>query len=188
MMVMFVVLALAACQKDPKEPEMNADDQQHEAIETSSEENPTIEVVLKNQDDVDLGVAILTEKSDGVEIKVEADHLPAGLHGFHIHEHGVCESPDFASAGGHFNPDDQKHGIENDHGPHAGDIENLKVEDDGSVKQTFLNEHVTLKANEPNSLLHGTSLIIHQDEDDYMSDPAGNAGERIVCGVISPSK
>jgi Cu-Zn family superoxide dismutase len=186
--MVLIVFVFSACQKAPKEPEMNAD--QEEALETSSKENNVIEVALQNQDGVEVGLATLTQQKEGVEIKVEASHISAGMHGFHIHESGMCQPPNFESAGGHFNPDEKEHGFKSEHGPHAGDIENLEVAEDGTVNQTFLNRHVTLEKGKQNSLLgdNGASLIIHEMEDDDVSQPAGNAGERIVCGVISPSQ
>src|SRR5699024_2015253 len=146
-----------------------------------------LEVELINTDGVGVGLATLKEKGDGVHIEVDAHHLEPGLHGFHIHERGLCEAPTFESAGGHFNPTNKKHGFDNPEGPHAGDIVNIEVKEDGTVKANFVNDMVTLKEGVANSLLgkEGSSLMIHADPDDYVSQPAGNAGDRIVCGVIS---
>ncbi len=184
--ILLIAVVVAVGQNYFTELEINADNIKGEAIETKAEKIPVIHVTLKNPEDVAIGNATLTEKDGGVEIKVEAANLSPGLHGFHIHENGVCEPPDFESAGGHFNPTDKEHGFKDKHGPHAGDLKNLKVEKDGTVKQTFFDDRVTLKKGEPNSLLQGTSLIIHQDKDDYISQPSGNSGKRIACGVISP--
>lgn len=183
--ILFVAITFVVGQNYSNELEVNADDIKGEDIGTKAEKIPAIQVTLKNTEDVTIGNATLTEKGDGVEIKVEAHNLSPGLHGFHIHENGICEPPDFESAGGHFNPTDKEHGFKNKLGPHAGDLKNLKVEEDGTVNQTFFNDRVTLKQGEPNSLLQGTSLIIHQDKDDYISQPSGNSGDRIACGVIS---
>lgn len=146
-----------------------------------------IPVQLKNTEGAVVGTAALSETDDGVLIAINATHLPANVHGFHIHEKGICEGPDFASAGGHFNPEGKEHGFDNPKGPHAGDLPNLEVADDGTVKAEVVADRVTLDKGKDNSLLHegGTSLVIHADPDDYVSQPAGNAGERIVCGVIS---
>src|SRR5699024_6073630 len=123
----------------------------------------------------------------GVHIALDAHHLKPGVHGYHIHEHGLCEPPTFESAGGHFNPTNKQHGFDHPEGPHAGDMENIEVKEDGTVKVTVVNKDVTLKKNEANSLFQkeGTSLMIHAKPDDYVSQPAGDAGDRIVCGVIS---
>src|SRR5699024_2249947 len=106
------------------------------------------------------------------------------------HEKGSCEAPTFESAGGHFNPDDKKHGFDHPDGPHAGDIEKLEVMEDGTVDATFLNDRVTLEKDQANSLFYeeATALVIHAEPDDYYSQPAGDSGNRIACGVISPSK
>lgn len=133
-----------------------------------------------------VGSAELTEEDEGVTVKVVAEGLPEGSHGFHFHETGKCELPDFESAGSHFNPTDTEHGLDNESGPHAGDLPNLVVEEDGTVDEEILAENVTLKEGEENSLFQegGTALVIHSDEDDGVSQPAGDAGDRIVCGVI----
>lgn len=145
-----------------------------------------IQVELINVNGENTGQATLTQGADGVSINIEAWNLPEGTHGFHIHDKGMCEPPTFESAGEHFNPTHAKHGFDNPEGPHAGDLPNLEVGKDGKVEATFLNEMVTLKAGESNSLLKegGTSLVIHSKADDYVSQPAGDSGERIACGVI----
>lgn len=145
-----------------------------------------VNVDILNTEGKETGHAILKQEKNGVSIEVEAWDLPKGAHGFHIHEKGLCEKPDFKSAGDHFNPSHKKHGFDNPEGPHAGDLPNLEVGEDGKVSESFLNEMVTLKPGEDNSLLRegGTSLVIHSDPDDNISQPAGNAGERIACGVI----
>jgi Cu-Zn family superoxide dismutase len=98
---------------------------------------------------------------------------------------GKCDPPDFKSAGPHFNPDNKKHGSKNPDGPHAGDLPNFDVGPDGTAKVSVVAPNVTL-GDGPNSLFHpeGTALVIHEKADDYMTDPAGNAGARIACGVV----
>src|SRR5699024_1994076 len=186
---LFVVL-LMACQSEPKMEETEETDINEEAVETRAEvEKPTV-VSLTNEDEVGVGEAVLKQTEEGVEITVKASHLPPGEHGFHIHEKGICEAPTFESSGGHFNPDDKKHGFDHPEGPHIGDIENLEVKEDGTVDATFINDRVTLEKDKANSLFseEGTALVIHADPDDYYSQPAGDAGDRIACGVISPPK
>lgn len=136
-----------------------------------------------------IGRAELTELSKGVKIKIEASRLMPGKHGFHIHENGSCEPPDFKSAGGHFNPFGKHHGFENKKGPHAGDLPNLFVGTEGKVSTEMIDKYVTLAQGEPGSLLKpgGTSLVIHDGPDDYMTDPAGNSGGRAACGrIVAP--
>jgi Cu-Zn family superoxide dismutase len=132
-----------------------------------------------------VGKATLKETSGGVQIKAMLSNLPPGTHGMHIHAVGKCDPPDFKSAGGHFNPDMKKHGMNNPDGMHAGDLPNVEVGADGKAKVSLLAAHVTLKDGD-HSLFHegGTALVIHEKADDYMTDPSGNSGNRIACGVI----
>lgn len=134
-----------------------------------------------------VGSATFTETTKGVKLNLHASKLPAGVHGFHIHAVGKCEPPDFKSAGGHFNPEGKKHGLENPEGHHAGDLQNLTVDAKGNAKVKVVVSGVTLGEG-ANSLFHpeGTALVIHADPDDMKTDPAGNAGARIACGVIRP--
>jgi superoxide dismutase, Cu-Zn family len=132
-----------------------------------------------------IGTAKLVQTKAGVRIDVSVSELPPGEHGIHLHNVGKCESPSFASAEGHFNPDMKKHGKDNPQGPHAGDLDNLVVGADGRGKAKFVLSAVTL-GDGPNSLFHegGTALVIHEKVDDYKTDPSGNSGARIACGVI----
>jgi superoxide dismutase, Cu-Zn family len=132
-----------------------------------------------------IGTARLTQTADGVKIDVRISQLPPGTHAFHIHTVGKCEVPDFKSAGGHFNPTSKQHGKDNPLGPHAGDMMNFDVGADGRARFSVTDTAVTL-GDGVNSLFHegGTALVIHEKADDYKTDPAGNAGNRIACGVI----
>ena len=132
-----------------------------------------------------IGTAKIVAAKQGVKIEVNVSQLPPGLHGIHIHNVGKCEGPDFASAGPHLNPYTKKHGKDNPDGPHIGDLLNIEVKADGTSKATLRDTMVTL-GNGPNSVFHdgGTAIVIHAKEDDYKTDPAGNSGPRIGCGVI----
>lgn len=133
----------------------------------------------------DVGVASFTQTQGGLLIRLSVRNMPVGEHAFHIHAIGKCEPPDFASAGGHFNPTSAHHGMMSGPG-HAGDMPNLHIPSDGSLEVEILNTAVTLDKDKPNSVFHpgGTAVVIHASKDDYTSDPAGNAGARIACGVI----
>ena len=146
----------------------------------------TAEVELLNSQGKKVGSATLTEQPAGVNISLQAWKLSPGPHGFHIHAVGKCDPPTFMSAGGHFNPDGKKHGVKNPAGPHAGDLPNLMVEPDGTAIVGVVASHVTLMPGS-SSLFgrEGSALMIHASPDDDVTDPAGNAGARIACGVIS---
>lgn len=150
------------------------------------EDQLIVKVDLMDSDGDSIGTAELTDEDDGVQVKLNAKGVSEGAHGIHFHEVGKCEVPDFESAGGHFNPADTSHGLDHKEGPHAGDLPNLNVGEDGEVDEEFLAEDVTLKSGEENSLLQegGTALIIHAEADDGKTQPSGDSGDRIVCGVI----
>jgi Cu-Zn family superoxide dismutase len=132
-----------------------------------------------------IGTAKILAAKQGVKIEVNVSQLPPGIHGIHIHNVGKCEGPDFTSAGPHLNPDTKKHGKDNPEGPHAGDLLNIEVKADGRAKANLRDAMVTLGEG-PNSIFHdgGTAIVIHAKEDDYKTDPAGNSGPRIACGII----
>jgi superoxide dismutase, Cu-Zn family len=146
---------------------------------------PSAHADIINAQGQKIGTATLAQTQAGVRIRVNVAQLSPGAHGIHIHTVGKCEPPAFTSAGGHFNPDNKKHGKDNPEGPHAGDLVNLEVGTNGAAKTTFVDSAVTL-GDGPNSLFHegGTALVIHEKADDYKTDPAGNSGARIACGVI----
>ncbi len=147
---------------------------------------PTARADLKTAKGDSVGTVQLTETPAGVLLHGTLSNLPAGTHAFHIHEVGQCEPPDFKSAGAHFNPASRGHGFANPQGAHAGDLPNIYVPASGQLEFDALARGVSLAAG-PNSLFdaNGSSLVIHQSADDYRTDPAGNAGNRIACGVVT---
>jgi Cu-Zn family superoxide dismutase len=149
---------------------------------------PQVHVELKDGQGKSVGMAMVTPTNNdrGVKIDLDVQGLPAGEHAVHIHEKAACDGPDFKSAGGHFNPAGKKHGLDSAEGPHAGDMKNFAVGQDGTAKTSVENDRVNMKDGDPNSVFTGggTALVIHAKADDMKSDPAGNAGDRIACGII----
>jgi Cu-Zn family superoxide dismutase len=140
---------------------------------------------MTDRDGKPLGTITLTETSQGVLLTGVLTQLPPGPHGFHLHGVGKCEPP-FTSAAGHFNPDNKKHGFLEASGHHAGDLPNLHVSSDGKANIDVLAVGLTLSGRTRNLLDEdGTAIVLHIKADDYKTDPAGDSGDRIACGVIA---
>src|SRR5581483_2970944 len=143
----------------------------------------TQKVELNNAKGDSVGTAALRRSGKGVEIKLNLHDLPAGEHAIQIHQTPKCDSPDFKSAGGHFNPEGKKHGLDNPEGPHAGDMPNFIVDHNGKAKNIVVRDPRVSLGKGSNSVFSngGTALVIHAKPDDMKTDPAGNAGDRIAC-------
>jgi Cu-Zn family superoxide dismutase len=132
-----------------------------------------------------VGQATLTEVSGGVRIVLEASGLRPGAKGVHLHAVGTCEPPAFASAGDHLNPQNKQHGLLNPSGPHAGDLPNITIEADGKGRLETFTERVSLGPGSASLFdADGTALVIHAAPDDFKTDPSGNSGPRIACGIV----
>ena len=172
-----------------------------------AQQTPTAQAELTNADGKPVGTVTLTQHPKGVLIRAELSGLPPGWHALHVHETGKCEPPDFKSAGGHFNPQDRRHGLVQA-GIHAGDLPNLHAGADGKIMAEMFTDAIRLgqqpaaspAASADGSAVaattaaadildqDGAALVLHAGPDDYRSDPAGNSGDRIACGVIERSR
>ncbi|WP_276734950.1 superoxide dismutase family protein [Bacillus sp. (in: firmicutes)] len=186
LLMMVTALGAAGCGQNPPDPPKRVPEK--EAVETSAFSH---HVQLVNREGKAVGFIELKESEDeGLDIHISANSLrPGASLGFHIHEKGLCVRPDFESAGGHFNPLNKEHGFNNPMGHHAGDLPNLEVGADGKV-DVIMNAPDTslLKGSKLNILdQDGSAFIIHEHADDYLTNPSGNSGARIVCGALSGS-
>jgi len=143
--------------------------------------------VLKDATGKEIGLATFSATPSWTLLDLNLTAAQPGVHAIHVHAVGKCEPPDFKSAGPHFNPDQTRHGIMSPEGPHAGDLPNIHVPADGKLEVEFLNPVVTLSQESALLDADGSSIIIHAAPDDYKTDPAGNSGDRIACGVIAKS-
>jgi superoxide dismutase, Cu-Zn family len=188
LLLMMLVMVLASCgNKDEDEHKNHDNHDMEESQEASSKVKGGSYIVnLVDPKGKKAGEATLTQTSDGVQVEVNATGLEPGEHGIHFHEKAVCTPPDFKSAEAHFNPSDKKHGFLNPKGPHRGDMNNIAANESGVVQEEVFSNLVTLAEGKNNSLFAdgGTALVIHAKADDYKTDPAGNSGDRILCGVI----
>ena len=136
------------------------------------------------------GTATFTQANNGVIMELKLYNMPAGEFAMHVHEVGLATAPDFTDAGGHFNPTGATHGIHSERGPHVGDLPNIKITESGEFEGLFVIAHTSLKEGDVNTLNNenGTTLIVHEGHDDYISQPTGDAGGRQLGGVIFAKK
>ncbi len=146
---------------------------------------------LLNLSGKSVGTATLTQTDTGVNVAINASNLPKNSSlAWHIHQTGTCDPKSkFASAGSHFNPLNKAHGFEHAEGHHAGDLPNLNVNANGKVETSVTTPNISLMKNVNTSVFDtdGSAIVIHTKADDYTSQPAGDAGDRLACGVIKSS-
>jgi Cu-Zn family superoxide dismutase len=148
--------------------------------------SPVAVAKLVDSSGAQIGLATLSDSAGSARLGLSVAGLTPGAHGLHVHAQGACTPPSFASAGPHLNPDGKRHGTRNPQGPHAGDLPNLQVGANGSADTTFA-VSPDLARSGPRFLLQpgGTAIVIHAGPDDETTDPSGNSGARVVCGVFN---
>jgi Cu-Zn family superoxide dismutase len=149
--------------------------------------NGTLVIPISTSSGQDAGTASFKESKDGKELTItlKLKNLPFGEHAVHIHANPVCDAPDFKGAGGHFNPDGKQHGMDNPMGHHNGDLpKNVSIGENHTGGITYKVDYLTLAPGAPTSVL-GHAIMIHEKADDMKTDPTGNAGNRIACGIIN---
>ncbi len=151
-------------------------------IENSSAASESATATLAKADGSAAGSAVATATPEGLAVTVSVTGITPGAHGVHVHMTGKCDAPGFTTAGGHWNPASTQHGLENPQGAHAGDMPNLNVADDGTGTLTF-----TLRSGTMAQLLDadGSAFVVHAGPDDQKTDPSGNSGDRVACGVFA---
>ncbi|GGC96754.1 superoxide dismutase family protein [Undibacterium terreum] len=148
---------------------------------------PKAEAIMKpTQGNTVSGTVSFVQQGDAIQVEARLEGLTPGLHGFHIHEKGDCSASDGTSAGGHFNPSSKPHGDPAHAEHHGGDFGNLTADANGKavLQLSIPASQITLAKDAPNSVI-GKGLIVHADPDDYVTQPTGNSGKRLACGVVA---
>jgi Cu-Zn family superoxide dismutase len=170
-----LALGLLACSRPPERPAPAIVETQALQLRTA------VAVLTAAPDSSASGTVRFEELKDGIEVRVNLKGLEPGPHGFHIHEKGDCSTPDFTSAGDHFNPEFAAHGDRTDSARHVGDLGNLIADSQGNVELSFIDDRLALRGEHS---IVGRAVIVHFQADDLLSQPSGNAGARVACGVI----
>ncbi|MBM0170680.1 superoxide dismutase family protein [Altererythrobacter sp. C41] len=182
------VVALAACSpaSDTAEQDASSETSSNDTAATETPSSGTVgSASLALADGTPAGTVELLSNGGNLSLKIAVTGIPEGTHGFHLHTTGECTPPDFTSAGGHLNPAGKEHGHENPAGSHMGDLPNLEVAADGTASTT-----ADLGSGDQSVIdslfdADGTAVVVHADADDYRTDPTGNAGSRLACGVLA---
>ena len=188
-----VALLFAACSKaedaSAKDSAMAADSAASLTLDSTATAGASAGVTARVVDAGGRELGVLTFADAGAAISVDGTlrGLPPGVHGMHIHAVGRCDAPDFASAGPHWSPTPKQHGSTNEAGPHHGDLMNVTVGADSSAVVKMSTPAGSLRGDNPLLDADGAAIVIHATADDYKTDPSGNSGARLACGVVSGS-
>ena len=173
-LMIFAILAWTGCDREAPVEEIIP-------VNEGRDITKAIAVIHPTEGNEAYGTVTFTKVDTGIQIVADIEGLSPGKHGFHIHEYGDCSAPDATSAGGHFNPDNTKHGAPDDMTRHVGDLGNLDADEAGSAHYERIDSFISFSG--PHSII-GLAVVIHAGEDDFTSQPTGNAGPRVACGVI----
>lgn len=181
-----LLISLTACNTNPRQNQQNSENLERTTPDEAGENITKAICVLHPTEGNDVrGTVTFTRNNSVVKIVAELEGLTSGKHGFHIHESGDCSAPDAASAGGHFNPDNSDHGGPADQKRHVGDLGNIEAGEDGRARLELEDSKLTFAGS--NSII-GRAVVVHTGEDDLTSQPTGDAGGRIACGVIGVAR
>lgn len=171
------VIALASCTSGGASPS--------ERTSSTIVSGPSAAAIVRDAAGRTLGTLTIAETAQGLVTSGTLRGLPPGPHGIHLHAVGRCEAP-FATAGGHWNPTSRMHGFDNPQGSHLGDMRNITVAPDSSVAVSVATRGGTLRGAAGLIDADGAAIVVHAGADDYRTDPAGNSGARVACGIVTP--
>lgn len=180
---LLTLFLVASCkQEETAERRGLGTDTDSDVVQYEPELEKATAVLSPTEESQTAGVVVFTMTDEGIRVEATVTGLDSeSRHGFHIHEFGDCRAPDATSAGGHYNPTDEEHGAPSDDLRHVGDLGNLPADAQGTAAVDFLD--TKLELNGPNSIL-GRGVIVHAGTDDFQTQPTGDAGSRLACGVI----
>ncbi|RPI73967.1 MAG: superoxide dismutase family protein [Ignavibacteriales bacterium] len=182
---LFIIIVFAGCQDQTERSMHSTDDNTMHNENRDVDFTRAVCVLHPTEGNEVKGLITFTKEGENIKVVAHIQNLPPGSHGFHIHEFGDCSAPDAASAGSHFNPANTQHGARTDSTRHAGDFGNIEADENGNAHLEFTDSFIAFTGN--NSII-GKGVIVHEKADDFKTQPTGDAGGRLACGVIGISK